>query len=100
MENGTPAYVDREELLGILTDQSASLSARESAWWQAHRVDPFPARLGNSWHYVVAREVGEGLVFFGDEDEFGVGKLGPEGISEEALLGDLIDAVRYFLKPG
>ncbi|MGH9928408.1 MAG: hypothetical protein ACREA9_04165 [Pyrinomonadaceae bacterium] len=93
-----PEYVDREELSQILTQQTAILPTQEALWWQGHRVEPFVARFEGRWHYVVAREAEHVLLFADDEDEFGVGTMASGNVLEDyGLIGDLIDAVKWFL---
>ena len=100
MESERPKYIDRKGLLERMSEESATLPARESAWWQAHRVDPFPARFAGLWHYVVARDANRVVFFADDEDEFGLGRLTPEDIIEDyGLVGDLKGAVSIILGP-
>jgi hypothetical protein len=98
MELGMPEYVDREQLSEILSLEVAVLPEPESLWWTEHRLDPFPARFDQRWHYVVARDGDSVLFFADDEDEFARGTLKSDSeIENYSLVGDLIDAVRAFL---
>lgn len=93
-----PEYVDREELSQITTQQAAILPEQDAVWWRDHRVEPFAARFGDRWHYVVARDADSVLFFADDEDEFGLGSLTPDNsIEDYGLVGDLKDAVKVFL---
>ena len=99
MDKGVPEYVDCEELLELLQGQAQLLPPVELGWWQAHRVEPFAVQWEERWHFVVAREAKQVLLFADDEDEFGIGSLEQDHVLKDfGLYGDLIDAIHWFLQ--
>lgn len=99
MDKEAPKYIEREELLETISQQAEVFTASEAGWFQDHRVDLFTARFSELCHYVVARSGNDVIFFADDEDEFGIGTLTAESTLENyGLVGDLIDAVRVFLR--
>jgi len=90
-----PEFITLEELTEQLDSEGADLTGEDRAWWMSHRVEPFVVTGYGQSHYAVAVSGGRALIFFDDEDEFGMGVLGPGGkFDEMGLSGDLVDAVR------
>lgn len=99
MVKEAPKYIEREELLELISQQAEVFTAPEADWFQDNRVDLFTARFAELWHYVVARTGNDVIFFADDEDEFGIGTLTAKSTLENyGLVGDLIDAVRVFLR--
>ena len=93
-----PEYVTIDGLAERLREELSVLSKPDAAWWESHRVQPFPATDGEHSHFVVAQSDERVLVFFDDEDEFGAATLNAHGrISDAGLIGDLADAIHWFL---
>jgi hypothetical protein len=78
-----------------LTVRSRGLNGEDRDWWSAHEVEPFVVTSGDICCYAVAVSGVRALIFFDDEDEFGMAVLGHLSAFEGmCLYGDLVDAVR------
>ncbi len=90
-----PEFITLEELTAQLRREGPELTGADRAWWSAHRAEPFIVTGGGRAHYAVAVSGGRALIFFDDEDEFGMAVVGPGAkIEWMGLYGELVDAVR------
>jgi hypothetical protein len=67
-----PQHISREDLVERLQHEVASLTGADLAWWTAHRVSPFPARHGETAHFIVAAS-GQSVIFFDRTPASGLG---------------------------
>jgi hypothetical protein len=92
-----PQYISRIRMLERLGREEKSLPPAERAWWEEHRISPQVIRCGAAMRYAVAAEGPQRIIFFDDEDEFGIGRIATDGTADHpGLCGDLVDAVRHF----
>jgi hypothetical protein len=90
-----PRFITRKELDERIRQEILGLAGEDRAWWSAHEVEPFVVTSGDICHYAVAVSSARALIFFDDEDEFGMAVLGDLfAIEGMCLYGDLVDAVR------